>query len=121
MKEASRGGSRSGVSVAKRLNATTVLLVLGVFIVAGWILTGPFFQYSHAWRYSMSTLTTIATLLVLLLVYRERSRNVATLQEKLEELARATEADRDKFDRLHARRSRLGEKSAHLSVTDTDR
>jgi hypothetical protein len=112
MKEAPRGEPVSQSSVSKRAKATTVVLVVAVVVTVGWVAMGSFYHYSNAWRFSMTTFTTIATLLVLFLIQHRRSQNAAALHAKLEELARATEADRNAFDRLRGRRSRISKPSS---------
>lgn len=62
---------------------------VAVFLIGGWLLSGPIFGYSDTWQLMINTTTTIITFLMVFLIQNTQNRESAALQIKLDELIRA--------------------------------
>lgn len=70
---------------------------LAVFIIVGWGITGPLFQWSDTWQLVVNTGTTIATFLMVFLIQNSQNCDAAAMQAKLDELIRAMHNARNEF------------------------
>jgi low affinity Fe/Cu permease len=62
-----------------------------VGVIALWILTGPFFQFSDTWQLVINTGTTIVTFLMVFLIQRSQNKDAQAVHLKLNELVAALE------------------------------
>ncbi|MEP6959796.1 MAG: low affinity iron permease family protein [Nitrospirota bacterium] len=61
-----------------------------VFFVAIWAGTGPLFHFGQIWQFTLGSVTSIVTFLMVFLIQNTESRTRAALQLKLDELIRST-------------------------------
>lgn len=66
-------------------------LLFAVFIIIGWILTGPILHFSDTWQLTINTGTTIITFLMVFIIQNSANREAKATQIKLDELLRAIE------------------------------
>jgi low affinity Fe/Cu permease len=119
-------------------HSTAFGLALG--LIAGWVVTGPLFQFSDTWQLVINTSTTIVTFLMVFLIQNSQNRDCEALQLKLDELIRANreahnalldieELSEDELDQIklgyerlahHARRDLRSGKS-DLGLSEVDR
>jgi low affinity Fe/Cu permease len=64
---------------------------LAVAVVAGWLGTGRYFDYSDTWQLVINTGTTIVTFLMVFLIQNTQNRDSEAVQVKLDELIRAVD------------------------------
>jgi low affinity Fe/Cu permease len=64
--------------------------VAAVALVAGWVATGPVFNYSDSWQLVINTGTTIITFLMVFVIQNAANRDARSLHLKLDELIFAT-------------------------------
>ena len=74
-----------------------VTFLLAVAVVAGWIVSGPFFNYSDTWQLVINTGTTIVTFLMVFLIQNTQNRDTMAIQLKLSELVLAMKGAENKF------------------------
>jgi low affinity Fe/Cu permease len=67
--------------------------LLAAAIVLVWAASGPIFHYGDTWQLVINTGTTIITFLMVFLIQNSQNRDTASLQIKLNELIRATQAN----------------------------
>ena len=65
--------------------------LFAVFVIVVWALTGPLFGLSDTWQLVINTGTTILTFLMVFVIQNTQNRDTRALQEKLDELIRATQ------------------------------
>jgi len=58
-------------------------------IIAVWLITGPFYDYSNTWQLVINTGTTIVTFLMVFLIQRGQNKESMSIQLKLNELVAA--------------------------------
>lgn len=59
---------------------------LALFIIIGWMVSGPFFHFSDTWQLVINTGTTIITFLMVFLIQNTQNRDSEAMQVKLDEL-----------------------------------
>ena len=64
-------------------------MAVGVILV--WLVTGPIFGFSDTWQLVINTGTTIITFLMVFLIQNTQNRDTEAIQNKLDELIRATQ------------------------------
>jgi low affinity Fe/Cu permease len=74
---------------ATRWAGSTAAFMVGVGIVAGWLLLGPVFGYSDTWQLVINTGTTIVTFLMVFLIQRSQNKDALVMHLKLNELVAA--------------------------------
>lgn len=68
---------------------STAAFTIAAVIVLGWLITGPFFQYSDTWQLVINTGTTIVTFLMVFLIQRSQNKDSLALHLKLNEIVAA--------------------------------
>ena len=68
---------------------STAAFMIGVGIVAGWVVLGPIFHYSDTWQLVINTGTTIVTFLMVFLIQRSQNKDALVMHLKLNELVAA--------------------------------
>ena len=63
--------------------------VWSCFIVLGWALSGPWFDFSDTWQLVINTGTTVATFLMVFLIQNTQNRDSKAIHIKLDELIKA--------------------------------
>ena len=58
--------------------------------VAIWAMTGPFLHFGDSWQFTLISVTSIVTFLMVFLIQNTQNRTRAALQLKLDELIRST-------------------------------
>lgn len=67
------------------------------FLIIGWAICGPFFNFSDSWELSINTITTIITFLMVFVIQNTQNREIKTLNLKLDELIRSSKQARNNF------------------------
>ncbi len=96
MKVSSDRFRRVSQKVTNKLGSPTAFL-LAVILVAAWLLSGPFFDYSDTWQLVINTTTTIVTFLMVFAIQNTQNRDGRALQLKLNELIKASRGARTEF------------------------
>ena len=71
-----------------------------LFVVLGWLVTGPVFRWSDTWQLIINTATTIVTFLMVFLIQATQNRDAKAIQLKLDELLRAVHGAREDLEDL---------------------
>lgn len=87
---------RISQSVANKLGSPTAFM-LAVLLIVGWIISGPFFNYSDTWQLVINTTTTIVTFLMVFAIQNTQNRDSRAMQLKLNELIKASRGARTEF------------------------
>ena len=66
-----------------------------VLVILVWLLTGPTFHFSDTWQLIINTGTTIITFLMVFVIQNTQSRDMQSIQLKLDELIRVNETARN--------------------------
>jgi low affinity Fe/Cu permease len=75
---------------ASKVMGSPWAFILAVILIAGWALSGPFFDYSEVWQLVINTSTTIITFLMVFLIQNTQNRESRALHLKLDEILLAT-------------------------------
>lgn len=105
-----------------RLAGRATTFSVALLLIAGWAISGPFFDYSDAWQLTVNTATTIVTFLMVFLIQATQNRDAEAIQVKLDEIIRALkgarnelldteEMEEEDLMRLRAHYLRLAEKA----------
>ncbi len=95
---------------------------LALIIIAAWIITGPYFNYSDTWQLVINTGTTIITFLMVFLIQNMQNRDSKAIHLKLDELLRSIESARDDFiDLEDTTEEELSKLSKEFQKIRTDR
>lgn len=71
--------------------------ILALMLIVGWGSAGPFYRWSDSWSLFINTATTIITFLMVFLIQSTQNRDTKSMQLKLDELIRSTEAANNFF------------------------
>jgi low affinity Fe/Cu permease len=66
-----------------------------VLTVLGWLVCGPFFEWSDTYQLCANTFTTLVTYILVFLIQGSQERQTLAIQTKLSELILATEGARN--------------------------
>lgn len=105
---------------ADRANAalgSVSALILSVFVVVVWALTGPLFRFSDTWQLAINTGTTVVTFWMVFVIQNSQNRASKAVQLKLDEVIRALEGAENRFIRLEAAPEiEMAEREAEMTV-----
>jgi low affinity Fe/Cu permease len=73
-------------SAVTKWTGSTPAFMTAVFVIIGWLATGPLFHYSDTWQLVINTGTTIITFLMVFLIQRSQNKESLSIQIKLNEL-----------------------------------
>jgi len=76
-------------SKAIKLTGSSGAFIAACSLIVVWIATGPLFDYSEIWRYSLHIGTTIITFLMVFLIQKNENKDTLAIQIKLNELVAA--------------------------------
>jgi low affinity Fe/Cu permease len=109
---------------ADRANAvlgSATAVILSVFVVVVWALTGPLFRFSDTWQLAINTGTTVVTFWMVFVIQNSQNRASKAVQLKLDEVIRALDGAENKFIRLEAATEAvLAEREAEMDVIAVD-
>jgi low affinity Fe/Cu permease len=74
-----------------RWAGSSMAFSLAALLILGWLLSGPFFDYSEVWQLVINTATTIVTFLMVFLIQRAQNKDSHAIHMKLNELVAATQ------------------------------
>ncbi len=83
-------------------SGSAATFVVALLIVIGWLISGPYFQYSDSWQLVINTGTTIVTFLMVFLIQNTQNRDTREIHLKLDELIRSHEPARNLFMHLES-------------------
>lgn len=87
---------RISQGVSTKLGSPTAF-ALAVLLILGWIITGPFFDFSDTWQLVINTTTTIVTFLMVFAIQNTQNRDAKAMQLKLDELIKSSRSARTEF------------------------
>jgi len=68
------------------VSGSTFVFITALVIIAIWLVTGPFFNYSDTWQLVINTGTTVITFLMVFLIQRTQNKDSKAMHLKLNEL-----------------------------------
>lgn len=77
--------------IITKASGSTVAFIIAFFIIIGWLICGPIFNFSDTWQLVINTGTTIVTFLMVFLIQRSQNKDSIALHLKLNELIVAQE------------------------------
>ncbi len=69
-----------------KIAGSTIAFILASLVIFGWLISGPFFNFSDTWQLVINTGTTIITFLMVFLIQRTQNKDSLAIQMKLNEL-----------------------------------
>jgi low affinity Fe/Cu permease len=114
-----------------RATGSATAFILAFSLIAIWLLSGPFFDFSDTWQLVINTGTTIITFLMVFIIQQSQNKDTVALQLKLNELiASNTKASNRLIDiedltdqelqvikKFYINLSKLAEKESNLHST----
>lgn len=76
--------------VLTHFTGSTSAFLISISLVAIWMLTGPFFDFSETWQLIINTSTTIITFIMVFVIQRTQNKDSLAIQLKLNELLAAS-------------------------------
>jgi low affinity Fe/Cu permease len=73
-------------SKVSKAAGSTPAFIGALFLVIGWAISGPIFDYSETWQLVINTGTTIITFLMVFLIQKAQNKDSLAIQLKLNEL-----------------------------------
>ncbi len=70
---------------------------LAVLLIVGWVISGPFFNFSDTWQLVINTGTTIVTFLMVFAIQNTQNRDSRAMQIKLNERIKSSRGARTEF------------------------
>ena len=99
---------------------STLAFAAAFGLVVVWLVVGPVFHYSDAWRLAINTTTTIVTFLMVFMIQRGQNKDAKTTALKLNEIIAAIEGASNRLidieDLSEAELRSLQEHFRHLVV-----
>jgi low affinity Fe/Cu permease len=81
---------------------TKSAFLIALFVVLGWLVSGPYFHYSDTWQLVINTGTTVITFLVVFLIQNTQNRDAKAIHLKLDEIIKSIdEAQNEMIDIEH--------------------
>ena len=80
---------RFSASITK-MTGKPVVFILAIFIILGWLMSGPLFYYSDTWQLVINTSTSIITFLMVFVIQQSQNKDTTAIQLKLNELIAAS-------------------------------
>jgi len=80
-----------------RALGSPVALLMAVFVIVVWAVTGPIFGFSDTWQLVINTGTTIVTFLMVFVIQNSQNRDSKAVHIKLDELIQAVEGARNRM------------------------
>lgn len=71
-----------------QLSGTWQAFTMAVAIIIGWIVSGPFLNFSEIWQLTINTGTTIITFIMVFVLQHTQNVNDKALHKKLDEIIR---------------------------------
>lgn len=84
-------------SAISRVTGSVWTFFLAILIIAAWVISGPFFNYSDTWQLVINTTTTILTFLMVFLIQNTQNRDTKAIHLKLDELIKSSKGARNKM------------------------
>jgi len=85
-----------------RWTGSTPAFIVGLVMVAIWLLLGRFFNYSDTWQLVINTGTTIVTFLMVFLIQRSQNKDALAIHLKLNELVAAIQGASNRLIEVEA-------------------
>ena len=83
-------------AITSAVGSPTALLI-AIFVILAWAVTGPLFGFSDTWQLVINTGTTIVTFLMVFLIQNTQNRDAKAMHLKLDELIRAVQGARNRL------------------------
>lgn len=81
-------------SITSKCAGSPWTFLSAVMLIAGWLVTGPLFNFSDTWQLFINTFTTIITFLMVFLIQNTQNRDTKALHLKLDELIKSVKGAR---------------------------